>query len=40
MIHDEMSINDDVKFKWRKCIKVWKLSDSLPSALGKERKCV
>ena len=22
MIHDETSINDDVKIKWRKCIKV------------------
>ena len=31
MIHDETSINDDVKIKWRKSIKVWKLSDSLPS---------
>ena len=33
MIHDETSINDDVKIKWRKCIKVygWKLSDCQPS---------
>ena len=23
MIHDESSINDDVKIKWRKCIKVY-----------------
>ena len=23
MIHDETSINDDVKIKWRKCIKVY-----------------
>ena len=29
MIHDETSINDDVKIKWRNCL--WKLSDSQPS---------
>ena len=22
-IHDKMSINDDIKIKWRKCIKVY-----------------
>ena len=32
MIHDETSINDDVKIKWRKCIKVYgSKSDSQPS---------